>query len=52
MRSGDGEFFSATGCACELVWACKFTKELGYSVAARLKAEASACIGFGMATRL
>ena len=52
MRSGDSEFCLATGCACEFVWACKFPKELGYTVAARLLVEASACIGFGVATRL
>ena len=50
MSSGESEFYSATVCACELLWACEFLKELGYTMTARLKEDASACIG--MATRL
>ena len=50
MSSGESEFYSATVCACELLWACEFLKELGYNMTACLKEDASACIG--MATRL
>ena len=50
MSSGKSEFYSATVCARELLWACEFLKELGHTMTARLKEDASACIG--MATRL
>ena len=50
MSSGESEFYSATVCACELLWACECLQELGYTMTARLKEDASACIG--MATRL
>ena len=42
--------YSAAACACELLWARELFKELGYTMTARLKEDASACIG--MATRL
>ena len=47
MSSGESEFFSAAVCACELLWACECKKQLGYTMTARLKENASAC---GMAT--
>ena len=50
LSSGESEFFSATACACELLWACAFLREVGYTMTACLKEDASACIG--MATRL
>ena len=50
LSSGESEFYSATFCACELLWACEFLRELGYTMTACLKEDASAC--FGMATRL
>ena len=50
LSSGESEFYSATVCACELLWACEFLRELGYTMIACLKEDASACIG--MATRL
>ena len=50
LSSGESEFYSATVCACELLWACGFLRELGYTVTACLKEDASVCIG--MATRL
>ena len=50
LSSGESEFCSATVCACELLWACEFLRELGYTVTACLKEDALACIG--MATRL
>ena len=45
LSSGDSEFHSATVCACELLWACEFLRELGYTMTACLKEDASACIG-------
>ena len=50
LSSGESEFYSATVCACEVLSACEFLKELGYTMTARLKEDASACIA--MATRL
>ena len=50
LSSGESEFYSATVCACELLWACEFLRELGYTMTACLKEDACACIG--MATRL
>ena len=50
MSSGESEFFSATVCASERLWACEFLKEFRYTMTACLKEDASACIG--MATRL
>ena len=50
LSSGESEFYSATVCACELLWACEFLRELGYTMTACLKEDASACIA--MATRL
>ena len=50
MSSGESEFYSATVCACEFLWVCEILKELGYTMTACLKEDASACIG--MATRL
>ena len=50
LSSGESEFYSATVCACELLWACEFLGEMGYTMTACLKEDASACIG--MATRL
>ena len=50
LSSGESEFYSATDCACELLWACECLRELGYTMTACLKEDASACIG--MATRL
>ena len=50
MSSGESEIYSATVCACELLWACECLRELGYTMTARLKEDASACIG--TATRL
>ena len=51
LSSGESEFYSATVRACELLWACEFIKkEMGYTMTACLKEDASACIG--MATRL
>ena len=50
LSSGESEFYLATVCACELLWACEFLRELGYTMTACLKEDASACIG--MATRL
>ena len=29
MSSGESEFYSATVCACELLWACEFFKGIG-----------------------
>ena len=49
LSSGESEFYSATVCACELLWACEFLRELGYTMTACLKEDTSACIG--MATR-
>ena len=34
LSSGDSEFHSATVCACELLWACEFSRELGYTMTA------------------
>ena len=50
MSSGESEFYSATVCAFQLLWACVFSKEFGFTMTARLKEDACACIG--MATRL
>ena len=50
LSSGESEFYSATVCACELLWACESFRDLGYTMTARLKEDASACIV--MATRL
>ena len=50
LSSGESEFDSANVCACELLWAYEFLRELGYTMTACLKEDASACIG--MATRL
>ena len=51
LSSGESsEFYSATVCACELSRACEVFRELGYTMTACLKEDASACIG--MATRL
>ena len=50
LSSGESEFYSATVCACELLWACEFSRGLGYTMTACLKEDASACIC--MATRL
>ena len=50
MSGGESEFYSATVCACGLLWACSCLQELGYTMSARLKEDASACIG--VATRL
>ena len=50
LSSGESEFYSATACACELLWAFEFSRELGYTMTACLKEDASACIG--VATRL
>ena len=50
LSSGESEFYSATVCACELLRACEFSRELGYNMTACLKEDASVYIG--MATRL
>ena len=50
LSTGESEFYSATVCACDLLWACEFFRDLGYTMTACLKEDASACIG--MATRL
>ena len=50
MSSGESEFYSATVCAYELLCACEFFKESGYTMTARLKRDAPACTG--METRL
>ena len=44
LNNGVNEFYSATVCACELLWACECLKELGYTMTACLKEDASACI--------
>ena len=50
LSNSESEFYSVTVCACELLWACEFLRELGYTMTACLKEDASACIG--MAARL
>ena len=50
LSSGESEFYSATVCACDLLLAFEFLRELGYTMTACLKEDASACIG--MAPRL
>ena len=50
LNNGVNEFYSATVCACALLWACEFCRALVYTITACLKEDASACIG--MATRL
>ena len=44
LSSSESEFYSATVCACELMWACEFSKELGYTMTAYLKEDAHLCV--------
>ena len=48
MSSGESGFYSATVCACELLWAGEFLNHLGFTMTARLKEDASICIGMAM----
>ena len=50
LSSGESVIYSATVCACELLWACGFLKRAGIHHDCLLKKDASPCIG--MATRL
>ena len=36
LSSGESEFYSATACASELLWACEFLRELGYTMTAAI----------------